>query len=148
MNKLFQRLFLFRKLEIKTKLSRVEVQNRIDSFCRKESFSDYEDADYYGSVWYDGFWIAEKSRKFNGAGYTQNSFAPVLKAKIEEDGEQTVISGTLRMNQVVLVMFVPVYLLLTITLILFPIIHIILHFAFFKRAKKLEEKIEMLLLER
>ena len=52
------------------------------------------------------------------------------------------------MNQVVLVMFVPVYLLLTITLILFPIIHIILHFAFFKRAKKLEEKIEMLLVER
>ncbi len=147
MNKVLQRLFLFRKVEIKTKLSRVEVQNRIDSFCHIDSLSDYKDTDYYGSVWYDGFWIAEKSVKFNGAGYTKNSFAPVLKAKIEEEDEQTVISGTLSMNQMVLVMFVPIYLLLTLTLILFPIIHIILHFAFFKRAKKLEEAIEMLLVE-
>lgn len=147
-NKFFQRLFLFEKIEIQTKLSRAEVLDRIDSFCRIDSYNGYTDSDYYGSVSYDGFFVAEKNRKFNGAGYTHNSFAPVMSAKVDERDGMTVISGVLRMNTITLIPFSVLYLLFLLTVVLFPILHIILHFAYFRPAKRLKEKIEEILTQR
>lgn len=147
MNKFFQRLLLFEKVEIQTKLSCAEVLDRIDSFCGVDSYNGYTDSDYYGSVFYDGFFIGEKNRKFNGAGYTHNSFAPVMRAKVDERDGMTVISGVLRMNTITLIPFSVLYLLFLLTIVLFPILHIILHFAYFRSAKRLKEKIQEILLE-
>ena len=146
MNKFFQRLLLFETVEIQTKLSRAEVLDRIDSFCRVDSYNGYTDSDYYGWVSFDGFFIAEKNSKFNGAGYTHNSFAPVMRAKVDEREGITVISGVLRMNTFTLIPFSVLYLLFLLTIILFPILHVILHFAYFRPAKRLKEKIEEILI--
>ena len=55
MNKFFQRLFLFEKCEIKTKLSKQEILNRVTSFV------DYEHRDYYGSVSECGFLLEKRT---------------------------------------------------------------------------------------
>ena len=75
MNKFLQRLFLVEKYEIQTKLSKQQILNNI------KAFADPEYTDYYGSISECGFFIGEKNRKHFLVGYSQNSFAPVAKAK-------------------------------------------------------------------
>ena len=142
MNKLIQHLFLFEKFEIQTKMSKKEIIKKVSSFA------DPEYTDYYGSVSEDGFFIAEKNRKHFVVGRTQNSFAPTAKARIEEKDGYSTVSGVLRMNILVLILFAPIYLFSLLLIIPFPIMLIILHFAFFKPVKRLKEKLYDLLLEK
>lgn len=140
MNKILQRLFLFERCEIKTRLSKKEILKKVDYFA------DPEYTDYYGSISEDGFVIAEKSRKHLTVGYSQNSFAPVAKAKITESDGMTTVSMVIRMNLLVLILFAPIYIIFLLTVVLCPFVFILLHFAFFKPAKRLKEKIEDILI--
>lgn len=141
MNKHIQRLFLFEKFEIQTKLSKQEILKRI------KSFADPEYTDYYGSVSEDGFFVAEKNRKHFAGGHTQNSFAPVAKAKIEEKDGISTVSVVLRMNILVLILFAPIYFISLMLVLPFPIMLIAVYFAFVKPAKRLKEVLENLLLK-
>ncbi len=136
-----QRLFLFEKFEIQTKLSKREIRKRI------RSFADPEYTDYYGGVSEDGFLVAEKSRKHFAGGHTQNSFAPVAKAKIVESDGISTVSVILRMNLLVLFLFAPIYVASLITIVLFPFMLLWLRFAFVKPAERLKDRIEDLLME-
>ena len=141
MNKFFQRLFLFEKCEIKTKLSKQVILNRVTSFV------DYEHADYYGSVSACGFFIGEKHRKYFTGGHIHNSIAPVAKAKITEGNGITSVSIVLRMHLMAMILFIPVYVMSLLTIVMFPLVWILLYFAFIKPTKKLKEQIENLLVE-
>lgn len=141
MNKHIQRLLLFEKFEIKTKLSKKEILKKIESFAAPEY------TDYYGSVSESGFFIAEKNRKHFAGGHTQNSFAPIARAKIDEKDGISSVSVVLRMNILVLILFVPIYLISLLLIVPFPIMLIVLYFAFIKPAKRLRETLEDLLLE-
>ena len=140
MNHFFQRLFLFEKYDIQTGLSKKQILNRVESFAK------YED-DYYCSVSENGFFIGEKSRKHFSGGYIQNSFAPVAKAKIIEKDGITTVSMVLRMHLLVWILVVPFYILSLLTIVLFPLEWILLHFAFVKPKKRLKQLIENLLIE-
>lgn len=141
MHKILQRLFLFEKCEIKTKLSKKETLKKI------ADFADPEYTDYYGGISEDGFFIAEKNKKSFAGGYSQNSFAPVAKAKISESNGMTTVSMVIRMNLLVFILFVPIYIISLLTVVLFPAMLILLHFTFIKPAKRLKENIENLLME-
>ena len=141
MNNFFQKLFLFEKCEIKTKLSKQQILSRVTSFV------DCEHTDYYGSVSEYGFFIGEKNRKHFTGGHTQNSFAPVAKAKIIEENGVASVSMVLRMHLIVMILFIPFYVLSLLTVVLFPFVWIFLHFALVKPSRKLKQQIEDLLIE-
>ena len=141
MNKFFQRLFLFEKCGIKTKLSKQQILTRVTSFL------DYEHTDYYGSVSECGFFIGEKNRKYFIGGHSQNSFAPIAKAKIIEENGITSVSMVLRMHILVMILFAPIYVVSLLTIVMFPLVWVLLHFAFVKPTKKLKQQIENLLVE-
>lgn len=142
MNKIIQHLLLFEKFEIQTKLSKKEILKKINSFAQLEY------TDYYGSVSENGFFLAEKNIKHFAGGHTKNSFAPIAKASIEEKDGCSTISGVLRMNILVLILFVPIYLVSLLFIVPFPIMLIILRVAFFRPVKRLKEELENLLLEK
>lgn len=141
MNKFFQRLLLFEKFEVKTKLKKQEVLQKVSSFA------DPAYTDYYGMVSENGFFLAEKNVKYSG-GHTQNPFAPIARAKIDENEGITSVSVVLRMNILTLIVFVPIYLLSLLLIVTFPIMLLILHFTFVKPARKLKETLENLLQEK
>ncbi len=142
MNKHIQHLLLFEKLEIQTKLSKKEILKKI------ESFADPDYTDYYGSVSDDGFFIAEKNRKHFVGGHAQNSFAPIARAKIDEREGISSVSVVIRMNILVLILFVPIYLISLLLIVPFPIMLVVLYFSFIKPAKRLKETLENLLLDK
>ena len=142
MNKHIQRLLLFENFETQTKLSKQEILKRV------KSFADAEYTDYCGSISEEGFFIAEKNRKTFAGGHTQNSFAPIAKAKINEKDGLCTVSIVLRMNILVLILFAPIYFISLLLIVPFPIILIVLHFAFVKPAKRLKESLENLLSEK
>ena len=136
MHKFFQHLLLFEKFEIRSRQPKREILKRL------RDLADPEYTDYYGSVDEDDFYIAEKNRKHFFGGHSQNSFAPVATGTvIEQDGE-VVVRGTVRMNMLVLVLFAPVYFLSMLTIVFFPIMYLIMYFAFVKPAKRLIESLE------
>ena len=139
MNKILQRLFLFEKCEIKTRLPKKEILKKIDSFA------DLEYTDYWGIISEDGFFIAEKNRKRFTGRFKRNSFAPVAKAKITESDGITTVSMVIRMNILALILFVPIYIISLLTIVLFPFSLILLYFAFIIPEKRLKEAIENLL---
>ena len=139
MNKFLQHLLLHERFEIQTKLSKKEIIDRVSSFI------DPKYTDYYGSVSDNEFLIAQKSRKQFAVGYTHNSFAPVAKARIEEKDGYCLISGIMRMNILVSVLFAPFYLISLLLVVPFPLMLFLLHFAFVKPAKRLKESIEALM---
>ena len=140
MSKLLQRLFLFEKCEIQTEFPKQEVLSRVASFI------DSEQTDYYGSLSADGFFIGEKNIKHSTFVRTRNSFAPIAKAKIIEENGITTVSVVLRMHLLVMILFVPFYVVSLLTVVMFPFVLGLLHFAFLKPAKKLKQKIENLLI--
>ena len=142
MNKHIQHLLLFEKLEIQSNLSKKEILKRI------ESFADADLTDYYGSVSDNGFSVTQKSRKRFAGGYTQNSFAPVASAKIDESEGISSVSVIIRMNMLVLILFAPIYLISLLLIVPFPIMLVVLYFSFMKPAKKLREALENLLKEK
>jgi hypothetical protein len=139
MHKIFQNLFLFEKFEIQTKLSKQEVLKKIDFFLT------HEYTDYYGRISDNDFFIAGKNRKHYTGGFSRNSFAPIAKATVTQKEDITVISGVLRMNLLVLIIFIPIYLLSLLLIFPFPFMLVILHFCFFKPAKRLKEALEVFL---
>lgn len=141
MNRFVQRLLLYEKCEIQTKLSKKEILRRIDSFA------DPQYSDYYANVSDEGFCVAEKNIKTLAGGHSQNSFAPVAKAKITEKEGVTTVSMVIRMNLLVLILFAPIYVISLLTVVLFPLMLILLHFFFVKPAKRLKISIEDLLIE-
>ena len=142
MNKFFQRLLLFEKCEIKTKLSKKEILKKIKSFADSKYNSDY-----YGRIYENGFVIAERYIKQYAVGHSRNSFAPVAKAKIAESDNITTVSMVIRMNFLVQIGFAPIWFISMFTIVLLPFMLILLHFAFIKPAKRLKEEIENLLRE-
>ena len=139
MNKFFQRLFLFEKCGIKTKLSKQQILTRVTSFL------DYERTDYYGSVSEYGFFIGEKHRKNFIVGHTQNPFAPIAKAKIIEENGITSVSMVLRMHILAMILFAPIYVGSLLNIVMFPFVWVLLYFAFVRPTKKLKQQIENLL---
>lgn len=139
MNKTLQRLFLFEKCEIKTGLSKKEILKKIGSFA------DPEYTDYYGNISEDGFFVTGKNGKYFTGGHSHNSFAPVAKAKITENDGMTTVSMVIRMKLLVLILFAPIYIISLLTVVLFPFMLVLLHFAFVRPAKRLKEKIEDIL---
>ena len=142
MNKIIQHLLLFEKFEIQTKMSKKEILEKVNSFA------DHEYTDYYGSVSENGFFIAEKNIKHFIGGHTQNSFAPVARASIEEKDGLSSVSVVLRMNILVLILFAPIYFISLLLIVPFPIMLVVLHFAFLKPSKRLKQVLEYILLEK
>lgn len=139
MNKILQRLLLFEKFEIKTKLSKQQILDRV------KSFADPVYTDYYGSISESGFFIGAKPAKHSAFVHTKNSFAPVVKAKIvEKDGISTV-SMVVRMHLLVLILFIPIYVSSLFTIVMFPLMLLFLHFTFVKPAERLKREVENLL---
>ena len=138
MNKILQRLFLFEKFEIKTSLSKDKILEKA------ASLADPEYTDYYGGVSEDGFFIAKKNRRHYTGGHSQNSFAPVARAKVTESDGMTTVSTVIRMNLLVLILFAPIYIISLLTIVLYPFMLILLHFTFIKPAQRLKETIENL----
>ena len=134
-------MFLFEKFEIQTKLSNSEILKKVNSFL------DFDYTDYYGSVSENGFLIVEKYMKQIPGGHSHNSLAPIAKAKIiEKDGLSTV-SVVLKPNIIVLILFASLNLISLLSIVLFPLMLLFVHFAFVKPAKRLRGFIEDLLTE-
>ncbi len=108
---------------------------------------DSERADYYGSASECGFFVGEKNRKHFLGGHYQNSFAPVAKAKMVEKEDVTTVSMIIRMNLLVLILFVPIYIISLITIVLSPAVLLLLYFAFVRPAERLKQTIENLLIQ-
>ena len=139
MKKFIQRLFLFHKYSIQTNLSKQQILDRVKSFTNDKY------TDYYGSASECGFFIGEKNIKHSSFIHTRNSFAPVAKGTIVENGEVTTVSITTRMHILVLILFAPFYFISLLTVVLFPFMLLLLHFTFVRPQKRLEEEIENLL---
>jgi DNA-binding CsgD family transcriptional regulator len=141
MNKLLQRLFLFEKFEFETKLSKKQILNKItDVYGSGDTY-------VYTITSEGGFSVARKSMSSASGVSTRNFFAPVAKCTAEEGEDFTRITGILRMKLPVLVIFAPLYLLSMLTLLLFPIVYLVVYFAFIKPAGKLKEELENALTE-
>jgi len=141
MNKVIQRLFLFNKYSIQTKLSKQQILDRVKSFV------DDKYTDYYGSISEYGFFIGEKPIKHSEFIHTKNSFAPVAKGTIIERSEVTTVSVITRMHLLALILFAPLYIISLFTVVLFPFMLLLLHFAFVRPQKRLEQEIENLLMD-
>ena len=139
MNKFLQRFFLFEKCEIQTKLSKREILERV------EAFADIEHSSYYGKTLESGFVIGEKFIKHYEFVHTRNSFAPVAKANIVEKDDISTVSIVVRMHLLILILFVPIYVMSLLTIVMFPLVLLFLHFTFVKPAKRLKREIEKLL---
>ena len=130
---------LFKKCEIKTKLSKQQISDKI------KDFADAECKDYYASASDNGFFIGEKPIKHSAFVHTRNSFAPVAKAKMIEENGITTVSLTTRMHLLALILFYPIYFASLITVVFYPLVLLLLRFAFFKPMAKLEEALKNLL---
>ncbi len=142
MNKIIQRVFLFERFEFKTKLSKKQIQKRV------EDLTNGTYSDRCGTVNGDKFTVVKKSANYFAGGHTRNSFAPVAKCTIIEDEDITTVNGILRMKLPVLMLFAPIYFLSMLTVILFPLTYLVVHLAFVKPADKLREELENMLTEK
>ena len=158
----------YRRFELKTKLSKERVLEKV---------SQVEPDDYYGGNFYyskvskDSFKLCEKMHKRSGFFfYSGNAFAPILSAKLEERDGYTVLRSTLRMK-IFPMIFNVVWLAgiyfcllciallavgvmlgettfepLMLSVVIFPVFHSILVYFFFHRpADRLKEFTEALL---
>ena len=71
MHKVLQRLFLFEKFEMKTKLSKEEACQKLKSFIADNK------GKYYGHISEKKFFISRKSITYHRFGRSQNPFAPL-----------------------------------------------------------------------
>ena len=133
MNIFLQRLCLVRKFQFRTKLQRNEILARVDSLTKPFT------SDYYGYTRENGFRIYEKHHKHFFGGSMKNSFAPAATAVIFEADGVSLVSCTAHLHPLVMVLFVPIYLCAALTVVFLPAVHLLLHFAFFKPAKRLQE---------
>ena len=73
--------------------------------------------------------------------------AQTLSYVEEKDGLSSV-SVVLRMNILVLILFAPIYFISLLLIVPFPIMLVVLHFAFLKPSKRLKQVLEYILLEK
>ena len=140
MNKILGKLLLFEKHTFSTKLTKQQIQRRV------EEFTDFEHKRYYGRVSKRGFFIGERFVRYSDFVRIRNSFAPVATARISENDDVTTVSLIIRMHLLVLILFTPIYVTSLLTIVLFPPVFLLLHIAFFKPAMRLNQEIENLLL--
>ena len=140
MKKILKRLFLFNKYSIQTKLSKQQILDRV------KSFADPEYTDYYSGTSERGFFIGEKFIKHSEFIHTRNSFAPIAKGTIVENNGVTTVSIITRMHLLTLIPFSIIYVVSLLTVVLFPFVLLLLHFAFVRPQKRLEQEIENLLM--
>lgn len=144
MHEFFQLLFLFRKFEIKAKLSEKEIHKKVNVFLSKEH------AVYNGRIYEGGFTVEDRPHKSLPGGHSRNSLAPVAKAKIfDADGISTV-SVVIRPNLVVYICWLILYLLSIIVIFhvpALPFLLLISYFAFIRPSKKLKESLMDLIIE-
>lgn len=161
--KRFMKLLLFERFKIQTTASTNDLLKSIESLIEAES------DDYYGHISEDRFFIGEKNRKYHFGGQSRNSLAPIATGKIQTAETGTTVSVTVRMNLLSCIVLIPIYfccalcfLFGTVDAILqgigamagagafpsyelflpFPIMLILLFFAFWRPAKRLRKKIE------
>ena len=141
MHKLLRRLFLFDVFSLKTKLPAETVLSRI------ASLADPEYSDYHGHLTSFGFVLAENSLKHSEGVTVHNSFTPVAVGRVNEENGMTTVSGIIRMNLAALIPFAIIYVCSLFSLVFFPVMHILLHFAFYKPARRMKKALERLLTE-
>lgn len=91
--------------------------------------------------------LVKKNIKHSVFMHTKNSFAPIAKGTIVENNEVTTVSIITRMHLLVLIIFAPLYVISLLTVVLFPFMLLLLHFAFVRPQKRLEQEIENLLMD-
>lgn len=167
MKRFLLKLLPFECYELQTKLSKDRILNTV-----KTKIDPY--GDYRSRVSEDGFCVAEKNHKSLGIGNTHNSFAPVAHAKVRESDGLSTVSVNIRMNLIVQAIFLPLYVfsvlafvfaianaivyatgamdgaeyeLASLTLLLmFPIMQLLMYFAFKRPAKRLRKFLDELIL--
>ena len=137
----FQIFLPFQKFEFQTALPKAEILRRV------RDFSEPEYTGYYGGIRDDGFWIAESCVKHLSFGSSHNSFAPVATAKITEADGISTINGIVRMRLLVMLIFIPMYLIFMLSVIMFPSTFLLMYFAFVRPANKLKKELEVLMSE-
>lgn len=137
-------LFLFHRFRLQTKLTREEILKRAERFVIEN------EEDYKGHNKKDGFTIVKRYYKSFIFGYCRNSFAPVAVAKIVEANGVTTVSCLLRMNIIIQILMVPIYLSMFFYVFMAPvslIFLVLLHCAFFHPAKRLKKALITILTE-
>ena len=133
MNKILRRLLLFDLFEIRTRLPSDTVRERILAMAEAEA-SAYAVMDTAR-----GLTVTERGASADTA---RGAFAPIAHVSISEADGTSTVSGISRIRMQTLIPFAVLYVCGLFSLILIPIIHVFLHFAFFKPAKKLRRAIE------
>ena len=136
MNKILRRLLLFDLFEIRAKLPADTVRARVRAMAEAEVPA------YSVRMTERGFVLAERDTKAPTEGTARGAFAPIVHAAVTESDGVTTVSGIARMSLQTLIPFAILYVCGLLSLILIPIIHVLLHFAFFKPAKRLRKAIE------
>lgn len=135
---------MFHRFRLQTKLTREEILKRAERFVIEN------EEDYKGHNKKDGFTIVKRYYKSFIFGYCRNSFAPVAVAKIEEANGVTTVSCLLRMNIIIQILMVPIYLSMFFYVFMAPvslIFLVLLHCAFFHPAKRLKKALINILTE-
>ena len=138
MNKILRRLLLFDLFEIRVKLSSDTVGERI---C---AMAEAENSACTAKKTARGFTVTERGVSADAA---RGAFAPIAHVSVSESGGVTTVSGITRIRLQTLIPFGIFYVCGFFSLILIPIIHVFLHFAFFKHAKRLRRAIEQAIKE-
>lgn len=138
MNKHIQRLFLFEKYEIRTKIPKREILRKVRDFADS-------DPDYYGSISENGFFIAEHYIRSIPGGRVHNSFAPIAKATVTEEDGTRIVSIVFRMHILVIILFAPFYFLSLLTLVTFPFMWLLMYIAFIRPVKRFKNHLTDLL---
>ena len=138
MNKFFQRLFLLEMCEIRTRLTKGQIQQRILDFTEFET-------DYRSGTTKNGFFIAEKVMHSSSFGGVRNSFVPVAKATVTESDGITTVSILFRMNLFTHITFLPFYFISILTLVLLPFTCFLIYIGFLRPKKRLKNHLTELL---
>ena len=133
MNKILRRLLLFDLFALRAEMNADTVRERV------LAMAEAEDSAYTVKAGARGLTVTEHSAS---ADTLRGAFAPVVHLSVIEADGATTVSGIARMRLETLIPFGIFYACGLLSLILIPIIHVFLHFAFFKPAKRLRKAIE------
>ena len=133
MNKILRRLLLFDLFEIRAKLPSDTVRERMLAMAEAENSA------YTVTEAAHGLTVTPRGATADTA---RGAFSPIAHVSISEADGVTTVSGITRIRMQTLIPFAVLYVCGLFSLILIPIIHVFLHFAFFKPAKKLRKTTE------
>lgn len=140
MPKWLQHIFLFRCFQIKTKLSKEAVAERLRALLAGDGC--------WGSVWKHRFFLGELRIRHFSFVQGRNSFAPRVWGRIKEQEDGLVVSGVVQMHVLVQLVCWLVLLCLPVTIFVpqgLPILALfygVSFFAFHKPAKRLVAELE------